>query len=88
MNLNWPIYIPDKLGPWVQYKEDTILNFLPDTIDLSKVQTLLYHFPDGKVIRLEIKDIEQLNSLELEVGRYCDTSAINGILHFYPRGNT
>ena len=82
------MHIPEKLDSQVQYKEDTTLNFLPDKIDLSKVQTLLYHFPDGKVIRLEIKDVEQLNALELEVGRYCDTSAINGILHFYPRGNT
>ena len=71
----------------VQYKEDTALNFMPNTIDLSKVQTLLYHFPDGKVLRLDIKDIEQFSALELEIGRFCDTSAINGILHFYPRGN-
>ena len=60
---------------------------MPNTIDLSKVQTLLYHFPDGKVLRLDIKDIEQFSALELEVGRFCDTSAVNGILHFYPRGN-
>jgi hypothetical protein len=75
------------LDSQVQYKEDTALNFMPDTIDLSKVQTLLYHFPDGKVLQLDIKDIEQFATLELEVGRFCDTSAINGILHFYPRGN-
>jgi hypothetical protein len=88
MSLNSHFHLPKWLDSQVQYKEDTTLNFLPNTIDLSKVQALLYHFPDGKVIRLEIKDIEQLNSLELEIGRYCDTSAINGILHFYPRGNT
>ena len=35
----------------VQFKEETALNFMPNTIDLSKVQTLLYHFPDGKVLR-------------------------------------
>jgi len=63
------------------------LNFLPDTIDLSKVETLLYHFPDGKVLQLEIKDIEQLTALEHEEGRFCDTTEVNGILHFYPRGN-
>ena len=65
-----------------------MLNFLPNTIDISKVQALLYHFPDGKVLRLEIKDIEQLATLEFEVGRFCDTSDINGILHFYPRGTS
>jgi hypothetical protein len=69
------------------YKEDATVNFFPNTIDLSKVQTLLYHFPDGKVLRLEIKDIEQLSTLELEIGRFCDTSEIDGILHFYPHGN-
>jgi hypothetical protein len=72
----------------LQYKENIKLNFMPNTIDLSKVQTLLYHFPDGKVLRLDIKDIEQFSALELEVGRFCDTSAVNGILHFYPRGNS
>jgi hypothetical protein len=64
------------------------LNFLPSTIDISKVQTLLYHFPDGKVLRLEIQDIEQLATLKFEVGKFCDTSDIDGILHFYPRGNS
>ncbi len=70
------------------YKEGIIMKFLPDTIDISKVQTLLYHFLDGKVLQLEIKDIKQLNTLEFELGRFCDTSDINGILHFYPRGNS
>ena len=64
------------------------MNFLPNTIDISKVETLHYHFPDGKVLRLEIKDIDQLAALEFEVGRFCDTSDINGVLHFYPRGNS
>ena len=63
------------------------MKFLPDTIDISKVQTLLYHFLDGKVLQLEIKNIDQLSTLEFELGRFCDTSDINGILHFYPRGN-
>jgi hypothetical protein len=65
-----------------------MLNFLPKTIDISKVETLLYHFPDGKVLRLEVQNIEQLATLEFEIGRFCDTSEINGILHFYPRGNS
>ena len=65
-----------------------MLNFLPKTIDISKVETLLYHFPDGKVLKLEVQNIEQLATLEFEIGRFCDTSEINGILHFYPRGNS
>ena len=63
------------------------MNFLPNSIDISKVQTLLYHFPDGQVLQLEIKDTEQLAALEFEVGRFCDTTDIDGTLHFYPRGN-
>jgi hypothetical protein len=64
------------------------LNFLPKTIDISKVETLLYHFPDGKVLQLEIKDFQNLSSKKFELGRFCDTSHINGILHFYPLGNS
>lgn len=64
------------------------MNFIPDTIDITKVQALLYHFPDGQVLRLEIKDFDQLASLKFEFGRFCDTSDINGILHFYPRGSS
>ena len=63
------------------------MKFLPDTIDISKVQTLLYHFLDGKVLQLEINNIDQLSTLEFELGRFCDTSDINGMLHFYPKGN-
>jgi hypothetical protein len=64
------------------------MKFLPNTIDISKVETLLYHFPDGKVLKLEINSMKNLSNLEFELGRFCDTSDINGILHFYPRGNS
>jgi hypothetical protein len=64
------------------------MNNLPSTIDLSKIQALIYHFPDGKVIKMEIKDIKQLSVLELEIGKLCDNTAIDGSLHFFPRGNT
>ena len=64
------------------------MKFLPNTIDISKVETLLYHFPDGKVLKLEINSIEHLSTLKFDLGRFCDTSDINGILHFYPRGNS
>ena len=64
------------------------MKFLPNSIDISKVETLLYHFPDGKVLKLEINSTKNLSTLEFELGRFCDTSDINGILHFYPRGNS
>ena len=69
-------------------KEGITMKFLPNTIDISKVETLLYHFPDGKVLKLEINSMKNLSNLEFELGRFCDTSDINGILHFYPRGNS
>ena len=65
-----------------------MLNFLPSSINVAKVQTLLYHFPDGKVLKLDIDNIEQLAALKLERGSFCDTSEVNGVLHFYPRGNS
>ena len=64
------------------------MNSLPKTIDISKVETLLYHFPDGKVLQLAVKNIQQLYNKEFELGRFCDTTHINGILHFYPAGNS
>jgi hypothetical protein len=89
MSLNGILFLLCISGLPVQSrKEDFTLNFLPNTIDISKVQTLLYHFLDGQVLQLEIKNIDQLAALEFEVGRFCDTTEINGILHFYPRGNS
>jgi hypothetical protein len=64
------------------------LEFLPKNIDISKVHTLLYHFPDGKVLQLDIKNAEELSTLEFKLGIFCDTSPVNGILHFYPKGNS
>jgi hypothetical protein len=64
------------------------VNCLPSNIDISKIRALIYHFPNGKMLRIDIKDIEQLAVLEFEVGKLCDTSHIDGKLHFYPRGNT
>jgi len=64
------------------------LNFLPSTIDISKIEALIYHFPNGKMLQIEIHDIEQLAVLEYEVGKLCDTTHIDGKLHFYPRGNS
>ena len=64
------------------------MDFLPRTLDVSKIEALVYHFPDGHKLRLEIKDLEQLAVLKFEVGKLCDTTHIDGALHFYPRGNS
>jgi hypothetical protein len=41
--------------------------------------------PDGQQFFLNMEGIEQF--VELGLGRICDTSEIDGVLHFFPRGN-
>ncbi len=60
--------------------------FVPP-IDLSAVNTLYYHLPDGPVLSLKIEGLEDYIDLRLEVGHVCDTSAIDGVVHFFPIGN-
>ncbi len=62
-------------------------NIFPKTIDFSKVDTLIYHLPDGPSFSLEIEGIGDLIDIEMELGDFCDTSEIDGVLHFFPRGN-
>jgi hypothetical protein len=56
-------------------------------IDLSGVSTVVYHLPDGPALSLKIEGIEEYLDLELELGHVCDTSDIDGVLHFFPKGN-
>ena len=35
------------------------MDFLPRTLDVSKIEALIYHFSDGHKLRLEIKDAEK-----------------------------
>jgi len=56
-------------------------------IDLSSVSTVMYHLPDGPALSLKINGIEEYLDLELELGHICDTSDIDGVLHFFPKGN-
>ncbi|WP_028579771.1 hypothetical protein [Desulfogranum japonicum] len=62
-------------------------NIFPNTIDFSKVDTLVYHLPDGPSFSLEIEGIGDLIDIEMELGDFCDTSDIDGVLHFFPKGN-
>lgn len=43
--------------------------------------------PNGPALFLRIEGIEEYLDLELELGHVCDTSDIDGVLHFFPRGN-
>ena len=56
------------------------------SIDLTKVQTIIYHMPDGKTLNIRIHTIEQLLDLDLDSGNICDTSDIDGVVHFFPHG--
>ena len=56
-------------------------------IDLTDVETIVYHLPEGPSLTLKTDGIEQFLDLELEVGHVCDTSMIDGVLHFFPKGN-
>ena len=49
-------------------------------IDLTSVNTVVYHLPDGPALSLKIDGIEEYLDLELELGHICDTSNIDGVL--------
>lgn len=61
--------------------------FLSHTIDFTKVDTLVYHLPDGPSFSLEMQNIGDLVDIEMEYGDICDTSDIDGVVHFFPKGN-
>ncbi len=56
-------------------------------IDFTKVSTIVYHLPDGPSYSVEMTGVEELLDLEMEMGDVCDTSDIDGVVHFFPRGN-
>ncbi len=56
-------------------------------IDFSKVDTLVYHLPDGPSFAVQMEGIEDLIDIDMEMGDFCDTSDIDGVVHFFPKGN-
>ncbi len=56
-------------------------------VDLSSAETVIYHVPDGPSFMLPTEGIKEYIDLELEQGDICDTSDIDGIVHFFPKGN-
>lgn len=54
-------------------------------IDTTRVRTVVFHLPDGEQVAINIESIGHF--IELGPGRVCDTSDIDGVLHFFPRGN-
>lgn len=61
------------------------MNLLTKPIDMSKVRTIVCHLPDGQAYVLQAEGLELF--LEHGVGRICDTSDIDGTIHFFPRGH-
>jgi hypothetical protein len=61
--------------------------FFSSPIDLSKVNTLIYHLPDGPTLSVDMDGLAGFFDLDMEIGDVCDTSDIDGVLHFFPRGN-
>ena len=56
-------------------------------VDMSKVSTLVYHLPDGPAVSVQVDGNEQLFDPDMELGDICDTTDIDGVLHFFPKGN-
>ena len=56
-------------------------------IDLSRVDTLVYHLPDGPALSVEMEGLEGIFDLDMEIADICDTSDIDGVMHFFPKGN-
>ncbi|MFH7324926.1 hypothetical protein [Desulfurivibrio sp. C05AmB] len=55
------------------------------TIDLSKVRTVVYHLPNGDSFAVPIENFDPF--FDWGLGKICDTSEIDGFVHFFPRGN-
>ncbi|NOQ46342.1 MAG: hypothetical protein GQ559_06675 [Desulfobulbaceae bacterium] len=60
---------------------------ISNSIDFSKVATLVYHLPNGPTFSVEMDILEEFIDIEMELGDFCDTSDIDGVVHFFPRGN-
>lgn len=52
---------------------------------MSKVRTIIYHLPDGQAVALSIDNMDDY--MDFSLGEICDTSDINGVIHYFPRGN-
>ncbi len=63
------------------------MRFFFPPVDLSAADTIVYHLPGGPSLTVKIDGVAEYIDLELEVGYICDTSKINGVVHFFPKGN-
>ena len=56
------------------------------TVDRTKVKTVIFHLPDGQAYQVSVDGMEHF--IEFGLGKICDTSDIDGIVHYFPRGNS
>jgi len=63
------------------------MNLFSRSIDLSRAMTLVYHLPNGPSLAIQLDGTEDLFDIDLEMGEVCDTSEIDGVVHFFPRGS-
>ena len=54
-------------------------------INLENVETVVYHSPEGQCYAVKVECEDQFH--EFGLGDFCDTSDIDGLVHFYPKGN-
>jgi len=56
-------------------------------VDFTKVNTLVYHLPEGPSLTLPPQGIEEFLELEMDLGHICDTSDKDGVVQLFPKGN-
>ena len=61
------------------------MRMLSKPINLHKVHTVVYHSQEGQAYAVKVESEEQFR--EFGLGDFCDTSEIDGVVHFYPKGN-
>lgn len=70
-----------------QHKERIDIKMFTHPVDLTEVETVIYHLQDGPALALDVDGMQDFLDFELDQGHYCDMSGIDGTLHFFPRGN-
>jgi hypothetical protein len=63
------------------------MNPLTPPLDISKAETIIYHIPDGPSLAVSADSVVEYFDIDLTSGYICDTSAIDGNIHVFPRGN-
>ena len=64
---------------------DLIQPLTAKQIDMTKVRTVIYYLPDGQSITLSVDAMEEY--MDFSLGAICDTSDIDGVIHYFPKGN-